>query len=134
PTPGVARCLAAIMCRKKLPTRPTSISCGISKGEHRAPCRWRVQAAPLAFRHVSGRKMRSITVTARWDEESRTWWTDGDDIPGLCCQGATFEELADAVFALAPDLLVANGAARQGEQVEIVLTAEQRRTVAAVAA
>jgi predicted RNase H-like HicB family nuclease len=78
--------------------------------------------------------MRSIVVTARWDAESGTWWTDGDDVPGLCCQGHTFEELSDAVFALAPELLVANGAAREGEQVEIILTAEQRRTVAAAAA
>ena len=77
--------------------------------------------------------MKSITVTARWDPESESWWTDGDELPGLCCQGQTFEELSDAVFALAPDLLVANGAARQGEQVEIVLTAEQRKTVEAAA-
>ena len=82
----------------------------------------------------AGRRMRSITVTGRWDAESRTWWTDGDDVPGLCCQGRTFEELADAVFALAPDLLVANGAAHEGERVEIVLTAEQRRTVEAAVA
>jgi len=78
--------------------------------------------------------MRRIAVTARWDGESRTWWTDGEDIRGLCCEGKTFEELADAVFALAPDLLVANGEAREREQVEIVLTAERRRTVEAVAA
>jgi Domain of unknown function (DUF1902) len=78
--------------------------------------------------------MRPITVTARWDPESSSWWTDGDDVPGLCCAGTTFEELSDAVFALAPDLLVANGAAREGERVEIVLTAEQRKTVEAAAA
>ena len=65
--------------------------------------------------------MRSITVTVRWDAESRRWWTDGADVPGLCCQGRTFEELSEAVFALAPDLLVANGAARDGERAEIVL-------------
>jgi hypothetical protein len=78
--------------------------------------------------------MRSIAVTARWDAESRTWWTDGEDVPGLCCQGQTLEELSEAVFALAPDLLVANGAAGVGEQVEIVLIAEQRKTVEATAA
>ena len=70
-------------------------------------------------------------MTARWDAESGTWWTDGDDVPGLCCEGHSFEELSDAVFALAPDLLVANGAASPGEQIEIVLTAEQRKTVGA---
>jgi hypothetical protein len=78
--------------------------------------------------------MRSITVTARWDAESRTWWTDGDDVPGLCCEAGTYEELSDAVFALAPDLLVANGAAQEGERVEIVLIAEQRKTIEAAAA
>jgi hypothetical protein len=78
--------------------------------------------------------MRSIAVTARWDDESSTWWTDGEDVPGLCCQGQTVEELAEAVFALAPDLLVANGGAHRGERVEIVLTAEQRKTVEAAAA
>ena len=78
--------------------------------------------------------MRSIAVTARWDAESRTWWTDGDEVPGLCCQGQTVEELSEAVFSLAPDLLVANGVAGEGEQVEIVLTAEQRKTIAAATA
>ena len=78
--------------------------------------------------------MRSIAVNAHWDEESSTWWTDGEDVPGLCCQGQTVEALAEIVFALAPDLLVANGAAQRGEKVEIVLTAEQRKTVEAAAA
>ena len=48
--------------------------------------------------------------------------------------GSTFEELSDAVFALAPELLVANGVAREGERVEIVLTAAQRKTVEVAAA
>jgi len=78
--------------------------------------------------------MRSITVTAQWDPESGSWWTDGEDVPGLCVQGATFEELSDAVFALAPELLVANGVAREGERIEIVLTAAQRKTVEVAAA
>ena len=78
--------------------------------------------------------MKSIGVMARWDQESQTWWTDGEDVPGLCCQGSTFEELSEAIFALAPDLLVANDVAREGEQIEIVLTAEQRKTIAAAAA
>jgi hypothetical protein len=78
--------------------------------------------------------MRSIAVIVRFDGESGTWWTDGDDVPGLCCEGHTFEELSDAVFALAPELLVANGAAHAGEPVGIVLMAERRRTVEAAAA
>ena len=52
---------------------------------------------------------QAFTVRARWDGESGTWWTDGEDIPGLCCQAATFENLVETVLALAPELLVANG-------------------------
>ncbi len=68
--------------------------------------------------------MKVIAVTARWDAESRTWWTDGDDVPGLCCQGQTVGELSDTVFGLVPDLLIANAVASEGEQIEIELTAE----------
>ena len=78
--------------------------------------------------------MKSITVTAHWDSESGTWWTDGNDVPGLCVQGSTFEELSEAAFALAPELLVANGAAREGKRVEIILTASQRKTIEAATA
>ena len=66
--------------------------------------------------------MKSIVVTARWDAESGTWWTDGEEVPGLCCQSHTVEELAEAVFALAPDMLVANGAAHKGGQAGIRVT------------
>ncbi len=46
----------------------------------------------------------AYTVRARWDEESKSWWTDGEDIPGLCCQADSFEELIEAVLALASQL------------------------------
>lgn len=54
---------------------------------------------------------KTYVVHAQWDEDSKTWWTDGEDIPGLCCQAASFEELAETVFELAPRLLSANGVA-----------------------
>lgn len=58
-------------------------------------------------------------VRARWDDASRTWWTDGEDIPGLCCQASSFEELADLVFSMAPDLLRANGLAPTDGAVDV---------------
>jgi hypothetical protein len=77
---------------------------------------------------------RTFVVHARWDEESRTWWTDGEDIPGLCCQAATFEELVDAVFALAPELLLANGAAKADDgEVAVSVVAERHRITRLVA-
>lgn len=57
----------------------------------------------------------AYTVRAQWDEESRSWWTDGEDIPGLTCQAATFDELVETIAALAPELLRDNGAAASSE-------------------
>ena len=61
----------------------------------------------------------TYVVRARWDEDRRTWWTDGEDLPGLCCQAKSFEELVDLVFAMAPDLLRANGLVQPGGAADI---------------
>jgi hypothetical protein len=70
----------------------------------------------------------AYTVRGRWDEESRSWWTDGEDIPGLCCQAASFDELVETIFALAPDLLRENGIEQAGPAVDITVTAERHGT------
>jgi hypothetical protein len=70
----------------------------------------------------------AYTVRARWDEESKSWWTDGEDIPGLCCQAASFDELVETVLALAPDLLRENRIGAPGQSVDIAVTAERRGT------
>jgi hypothetical protein len=77
---------------------------------------------------------QAFTVRARWDGESRTWWTDGEDIPGLCCQATTFESLVETILGLAPELLVANGLmpADAGD-VPITITAERHGTARLVA-
>jgi hypothetical protein len=76
-----------------------------------------------------GRPMaKTYTVHARWDEVSRTWWTDGEDIPGLTCQGDTFDELADAVLEIGPELLHANRVEPPGETVVITVVAERQGT------
>jgi len=55
---------------------------------------------------MSGAKI--YTVHAQWDAESETWWTDGEDLPGLTCQAETFDQLVEVILDLAPDLLHAN--------------------------
>jgi Domain of unknown function (DUF1902) len=70
----------------------------------------------------------AYTVRAQWDEESKSWWTDGDDIPGLCCQAASFDELVETILTLAPDLLSANGIQLSGPSVDITVTAERHGT------
>jgi hypothetical protein len=41
-------------------------------------------------------------VRVRWDEGSKTWWTDGEDIPGLRCQADSFDELIETVLETRP--------------------------------
>jgi Domain of unknown function (DUF1902) len=76
---------------------------------------------------------RAYTVHSRWNEVSKTWWTDREDIPGLCCQADSFEELIETVLALAPELLRDNGIEPAGQAVEITVIAE-RRAAACIAA
>jgi hypothetical protein len=47
-------------------------------------------------------------VRAEWDDQARVWIATSDDVPGLCCEEATFEALVDTVVSLVPDLLIAN--------------------------
>ena len=61
----------------------------------------------------------AYTVRARWDEDSKSWWRDGEDIPGLCCQAASFDELVATVLDLAPEVMRDNGLAAAGETVDI---------------
>ena len=68
------------------------------------------------------------TVRARWDDKSQSWWTNGDDIPGLCCQAASFDQLVETILLLAPDLLAANGIRLSGQSVDITVTAERHGT------
>jgi hypothetical protein len=60
---------------------------------------------------------------------SPVWITNGEDIPGLCVEAGTFDELVEIVLDLAPDLLRSNVALPAGTQVAITITAERRMTV-----
>ena len=47
-------------------------------------------------------------VKAHWDEEAKVWWGESDDIPGLCVEAFTFEELENRLSDLIPDFLILN--------------------------
>ena len=56
---------------------------------------------------------RTYTVHAHWDAASETWWTDGEDVPGLTtCRAATFNELVKIILDRAPKLFIAVVAAK----------------------
>jgi hypothetical protein len=66
------------------------------------------------------------TVNARWDDETKTCWTDGEDtLPGLCFQADSFEELIEAILVRAPELLRNNGIEGIGQVVTIKITDER---------
>lgn len=56
--------------------------------------------------------MPSYTVHAHWDPASSTWWTGGEEIPGLTCQADSFEELLNLVLELAPNCCASMGSSR----------------------
>lgn len=72
-------------------------------------------------------------VQARWDTEAGVWIATSSDVPGLCCESETFEALAEAVLALVPDLLVANGVAPQSDEVAVTIKAERQGSARLVA-
>lgn len=68
-------------------------------------------------------------VTAEWDEAAGVWIATSEDVPGLCAQAASFDELAEVVAALVPELLTLNAAADLPATVPVHLTAHRIATV-----
>ncbi|MSO75827.1 MAG: DUF1902 domain-containing protein [Alphaproteobacteria bacterium] len=66
-------------------------------------------------------------IRAFWDEESKTWYTNGEDFPGLCVEAATFEELVQLVFDLIPELVAAGAPVNPGTMVDIPITVTAER-------
>lgn len=69
----------------------------------------------------------TYAVHAAWDAEAGVWTATSDDVPGLCAEAATVEELTTAVLDLVPELLVANGVLAEGEAgaIPVHITAER---------
>jgi predicted RNase H-like HicB family nuclease len=72
-----------------------------------------------------------LEIRAQWDDEARVWIATSEDVPGLCVQADTFEELVETAAALAPELLAANHIATTAT-IPLQITAQ--RTVLASAA
>ncbi len=48
-------------------------------------------------------------IQASYDPETKVWWAESDDLPGLVSEAPTLDALIDRVTAVAAELLVANG-------------------------
>ena len=58
---------------------------------------------------------KPLFVRAEWDEEALVWVATSDDVPGLATEEDTLEGLVKKLKVLIPELLEANGAAKEGE-------------------
>lgn len=72
---------------------------------------------------------QTYEVAAEWDEAAGVWIATSDDVPGLCVQAASFDELADTVAALVPELLTLNAAGDLPATVPVHLHAHRTATV-----
>ena len=59
--------------------------------------------------------MSEYHVNAFWDDEAKVWVGTSEDVPGLCVEAGTLEELMQAAGELIPDLLTLNGILPQGD-------------------
>jgi predicted RNase H-like HicB family nuclease len=53
---------------------------------------------------------KAYVVNAEWDQDAGVWIATSEDVPGLCAQASSLEELVEVVRSLVPELLEANQA------------------------
>jgi len=75
---------------------------------------------------------KTDTVHAQWDDQTKTWTTNGEDIPGLVCETTNLETLVEVVSDVAPDLLHSNIGIPSGTPIDIIIITERQiRCIAA---
>ncbi|MBK8507195.1 MAG: DUF1902 domain-containing protein [Candidatus Competibacter sp.] len=71
-----------------------------------------------------------LEIHAQWDDEAHVWYATSEDVPGLCAQSNTFDELVEVARGLTPELLEANHVEIAGA-IQIRITAERTLTAKA---
>ena len=54
-------------------------------------------------------------IEALWDGEAKVWVAEGVDVPGLCTEAATMEQLVKKLEVMVPEMLEANGLLPAGQ-------------------
>jgi predicted RNase H-like HicB family nuclease len=54
-------------------------------------------------------------IKAFWDGEAKVWVAEGVDVPGLCTEAPTIEQLMTKLEVVVPEMLEANGLLRVGQ-------------------
>lgn len=71
-----------------------------------------------------------LEIAAQWDDEAEVWIATSEDVPGLCVEASTFDELVDVAMELTPELLELNHVEISGP-VSLHITAERTMTAKA---
>ncbi len=73
-----------------------------------------------------------LAVTVAFDEEHKRWFVAASDLPGLCIETATLDEMKAVIDDVAPDLIETNlPAAKRDWPLRIQHVMEPRRRRAA---
>lgn len=62
-----------------------------------------------------------FTIVATWDDDAGVWVAESDDVPGLVTEAETTEALMVKLKVLLPELLEANGAWLDGDEIPFTL-------------
>jgi predicted RNase H-like HicB family nuclease len=49
--------------------------------------------------------VKQFIVNAFWDEEAQVWVADSADVPGLCTEASTVEQLSQKLEVMIPEFL-----------------------------
>lgn len=71
-----------------------------------------------------------LEIHAQWDDEASVWYATSEDVPGLCVEADTFDNLVKVATELTPELLELNRV-QIAEPISLHITAERILTAKA---
>jgi len=85
-------------------------------------------AAMKEIQMPSLQQAKSFEIRADWDGEAGVWWCSNDELP-LTTEAPSFEQLVSRVLEIAPEIVVENGLAAPGDEVEVHLIVDWVQSV-----
>lgn len=70
-----------------------------------------------------------LEIHAEWIADPGIWVATSEDVPGLCVQADSFDEMVDIVTTLVPELLELNHVVVHQPTIPLHITAEKIATV-----
>ena len=67
-------------------------------------------------------------IRAVWDDEASVWVATSDDVPGLVTEASTLDALVKKLEVLIPELLEANNALPQAQEIPFEILSERHAT------